>query len=101
MPLALAFIAFHADSQVKPQSPAADTGAIQSKPALSISITKPIRQTLSLKTTANGTVGIWQEAVIGTETMGLRLIDIRVDVGDRVRAGDVLAVFASDTIRAE
>ena len=101
IPLALAFVAFHADSQVKPQSPAADTGAIQSKPALSISITKPIRQTLSIKTTANGTVGIWQESVIGTETMGLRLIDIRVDVGDRVRAGDVLAVFASDTIRAE
>ena len=101
IPLALAFVAFHADSQVKPQSPAADTGAIQSKPALSISITKPIRQTLSIKTTANGTVGIWQESVIGTETMGLRLIDIRVDIGDRVRAGDVLAVFTSDTIRAE
>jgi multidrug efflux pump subunit AcrA (membrane-fusion protein) len=101
MPLALAFIAFHADSQVKPQPPTHDKGSAQVKPALSVNITKPIHQTLPIKTIANGTVGIWQEAVIGTETMGLRLIDLRIDVGDRVRAGDVLAVFASDTIRAE
>jgi len=101
MPLALAFIAFYAHSQVKSQSPAHDKGSLQVKPALSVNITKPIHQTLSVKTVTNGTVGIWQEAVIGTETMGLRLIDLRIDVGDRVQAGDVLAVFASDTIRAE
>ena len=101
MPLALAFIAFHADSQVKPQPPTHDKGSAQVKPALSVNITKPIHQTLPIKTIANGTVGIWQEAVIGTETMGLRLIDLRIDVGDRVRAGDVLAVCASDTLRAE
>lgn len=101
LPLALALMAFHADSQVKPQPPIHDKGAAQIKPALSVSITKPIHQTLPVKTVANGTVGIWQEAVIGTETMGLRLIDLRIDVGDHVRAGDVLAVFASDTIRAE
>jgi len=101
MPLALAFIALHADSQVKPQPLVPDAGTAQGKPALSISITKPVRQTLSIKTATNGTVGIWQEAIIGTETMGLRLIDLRVDIGDRVRAGDVLAVFASDTIHAE
>ncbi len=101
MPLALALIAFHADSQVKPQPLVPDTGSAQGKPALSISITKPIRQTLLIKTAANGTVGIWQEAIIGTETMGLRLIDLRVDIGDRIHAGDVLAIFASDTIRAE
>jgi len=101
MPLALAFIALHADSQVKPQPLVPDAGTAQGKPALSISITKPVWQTLSIKTATNGTVGIWQEAIIGTETMGLRLIDLRVDIGDRVRAGDVLAVFASDTIHAE
>ena len=97
MALALAFIAVQANSQ--PLAP--DILSTQGKPALSINITKPIRQTLSIKTTANGTVGIWQEAIIGTETIGLRLIDLRVDIGDSVRTGDVLAVFASDTIRAE
>ena len=43
----------------------------------------------------------WQEASVGAEANGLRLAEVRVNVGDRVKKGDVLATFAADTVRAE
>lgn len=73
----------------------------QGKPALSVTTTQPLRQSLPVRITANGSVVAWQEAIVGTEVAGLRLTEVRVDVGDSVRAGDVLAVFAADTVRAE
>ncbi len=50
---------------------------------------------------ANGNVAAWQEAIIGSESGGLRLTDVRVNVGDTVKAGDVLAVFAADAVQAD
>jgi RND family efflux transporter MFP subunit len=38
---------------------------------------------------------------VGTEANGLRLAEVRVSVGDRVKRGQVLAVFAPDTVRAD
>jgi len=43
----------------------------------------------------------WQEAVIGAEVAGLRIAEVRVNVGDTVKKGDILATFASDTVRAD
>ena len=50
---------------------------------------------------ANGNVAAWQEAVIGSESAGLRLTDVRVNVGDVVKKGQVLAVFSPDTVNAD
>jgi RND family efflux transporter MFP subunit len=71
------------------------------RPALTVQVTKPEMRELGVTLSANGTVAAWQEASIGAESNGLRLADIRVDVGSVVKAGQVLAVFASDTIEAE
>jgi multidrug efflux pump subunit AcrA (membrane-fusion protein) len=35
------------------------------------------------------------------ESNGLRLTEVRVNVGDVVKAGDVLAVFAGETVNAD
>lgn len=43
----------------------------------------------------------WQEAIIGSETNGLRLVDVKVNVGDRVAKGQVLASFATEQVNAE
>ena len=56
---------------------------------------------LPLQLTANGNVAAWQEASVGTESHGLRLAEVRVNVGDVVRRGQVLAVFAADSVAAE
>lgn len=49
---------------------------------------------------ANGSVVAWQEAIIGAEVTGVRIKEVRVNVGDRVSRGQVLATLANDTLRA-
>src|SRR5690606_25670854 len=56
---------------------------------------------LPIRLAANGNIAAWQEAIIGSEANGLRLADVLVNVGDRVRAGQVLATFASESVAAD
>jgi RND family efflux transporter MFP subunit len=71
------------------------------KPALTVTAGRPQSATLPLRLGANGNVAAWQEAAIGSESGGLRLTEVRVNVGDVVRKGQVLAVFSSDTVGAD
>ena len=50
---------------------------------------------------AHGSVVAWHEAAIGAELDGLRLIEVRADVGSRVAAGDLLARFDPAPVQAE
>ncbi|MBM3617115.1 MAG: efflux RND transporter periplasmic adaptor subunit [Alphaproteobacteria bacterium] len=49
---------------------------------------------------ASGAIEPWQEAIIGAEVGGLRLSDVLVDVGEKVKKGQVLARFDEATTRA-
>ncbi len=71
------------------------------KPSLTVTLVSPQMGLLPQKISANGSLAAWQEAVIGAETNGLKITEVRVNVGDRVQRGDVLAVLQSDTLRAE
>ena len=71
------------------------------KPALTVTTAMPQRVSLTTRLPANGNIVAWQEASVGAESGGLRLTDVRVNVGDSVRKGQVLATFASDTLGAE
>ncbi len=71
------------------------------RPALSVATTQPQSAALPLKIAANGNIAAWQEAVIGTEANGLRLAEVRVNVGDVVKRGQVLATFAPDLLQAD
>ena len=79
----------------------AEDKKILAKPALTVTVTQLQRVMLSRLLTANGSISAWQEAVIGSETSGLRLTDIKVNVGDVVRTGQVLATFAIDAPTAD
>jgi HlyD family secretion protein len=72
-----------------------------SKPALTVTLTQPQPVMLPLQVHANGSIAAWQEASIGTEANGLRLAEVRVNVGDVVRRGQVLATFAPEMIDAD
>jgi RND family efflux transporter MFP subunit len=78
--------------------PAAATAA---RPALTVTTTQPQRTMLPLKIAANGNIAAWQEASIGTEANGLRLAEVRVNVGDAVRKGQVLATFTPELLQAD
>jgi RND family efflux transporter MFP subunit len=72
-----------------------------SRPALTVTAARPARARLPLRLAANGNVAAWQEAVIGSESNGLRLQEVRVNVGDIVKKGEVLAVFDAATVSAD
>lgn len=80
---------------------AADAPPAAQKAALSVTVTTPQSATLAQTLTALGNLAAWQEVVIGAETGGLRLVELNVQVGDRVRRGQLLARLQSDTLAAE
>jgi RND family efflux transporter MFP subunit len=82
-------------------SRAADDKKSAPKPALTVTVAVPQQLSLPITLAANGNLAAWQEAIVGSETAGLRLTEVRANVGDAVRKGQVLAVFAADTLRAE
>jgi HlyD family secretion protein len=71
------------------------------KAALTVSSVSPTNGNLAVKLSANGTVAAWQEASIGAEVNGLKLTDVRVNVGDMVRKGQVLATFSTEGVQAD
>jgi RND family efflux transporter MFP subunit len=78
-----------------------DKDAAQPKPALTVTTERQAAASLPVSLAANGNVAPWQEAVIGSESGGLRLSDVRVNVGDIVKKGQVLAVFAAESVNAD
>ncbi len=87
---------------VSPRSSAADDKKAEAaKPALTVTTVRASPARLPIKLAANGNVVAWQEAIIGSETGGFRLNEVRVNVGDIVKKGQVLAVFSADSIAAD
>jgi RND family efflux transporter MFP subunit len=88
---------FGSKSDAKPDPKA----AAASKPALTVATALPVQVSLPVKLSANGNITAWQEAVIGSESNGLRLVQVQANVGDQVKAGQVLAVFSGDSVQAD
>lgn len=71
------------------------------RPALVVNTVRPQKSDIADTLSANGSINAWQEASIGAEVNGLRIAEVRVDVGAAVKRGQVLAVFATETVRAD
>lgn len=69
--------------------------------ALTVELVSPARDAWPDELTASGEIAPWHEAIIGAEVSGLRLEEVLVDVGDRVRKGQLLARYNDATLRAE
>ncbi|MDO8250974.1 MAG: efflux RND transporter periplasmic adaptor subunit, partial [Rhodoferax sp.] len=82
----------------KPVTPAS---AAPTKPALTVTTTQAQASALPIKLTANGNIAAWQEASVGTESNGLRLAEVLVNVGDVVQRGQALARFAMESVQAD
>jgi RND family efflux transporter MFP subunit len=83
-------------AQEKPPAPTPPV-----KPSLTVVLALPQSAARVQSLQANGSLAAWQEAVVGAEANGLKITEVRVNVGDRVQRGDVLATLQSDTLRAE
>lgn len=71
------------------------------RPTLTVTVSKPETSELNVTLAANGNVSAWQEASIGSESTGLKLAEVRVNVGDAVKKGQVLAVFSGESVQAD
>lgn len=80
---------------------AKDKPAVAAKPALTVSTVRPEVAEWPQRISASGSIAAWQEAIVGAEIGGLRLTEVAVDVGDRVRKGQQLASLQRDTVSAE
>ena len=78
-----------------------DPPAAAQRPALTISSALPARTVLPRTLSAQGDIAAWQEASVGTESNGLRLDAVLVNVGDGVRRGQVLARFDPRSVQAD
>jgi RND family efflux transporter MFP subunit len=85
----------------KPAAAASAAAATSTKPALTVTLVQAQPATLASVVSANGNIAAWQEAIVGAESNGWRLAEVRAAVGERVRRGQVLAVFATDMANAE
>lgn len=73
----------------------------QAKPALTVNVTSPRQEMWGERIKASGRVLPWQDVVVAAETGGLRVIDVRAEVGDVVKKGQVLAALAPDVVRID
>lgn len=78
-----------------------NTNPQPAKPSLTVHWVQPQQASMTERLSANGSLAAWQEAIVGAEANGLKITEVRVNVGDRVKRGDVLAVLQADTLRAE
>jgi len=96
-----ALAAWLALAAVGPAHAAAPAASAAARPALTVQVTSATRSELPQVVAAQGTVHAWQEAVVGAEGAGWRLSEVRAQVGDVVRKGQVLARLDTRVAEAE
>lgn len=94
--IVVAFTGLGRDALAEP-APAPAAG----QPVLAVDVTTLGRRDIPIRVSATGNIMPWQEASVGTEADGLRLVEVNVNVGDRVRRGQLLARFAHQSIDAD
>lgn len=71
-------------------APPQTQAAFGPSPVLTVPLAPATTRPLAVPVVGDGSVAPWQELVLGAEVGGLRVLEVRVEEGDRVRAGDVL-----------
>ena len=71
------------------------------RPGLAVTITTGRMVTVPRELLATGDVVGWQEAVIAPEIGGYRVLEVLVDVGERVRKGQELVRLSTELLAAE
>lgn len=70
-------------------------------PSLVVTTVKPATQAMERTITVSGSVAAWQEMFLGVELTGIRVAEVLVDVGDRVKAGQPLLKLDARTLEVQ
>jgi len=87
--------------QMKPAGVRRAADAASTPSALTVELVAPESRDWPQTLSASGAVAAWEEIVVSPETGGLRIEELRANVGDRVAKGQLLARLADATVRAE
>lgn len=75
--------------------------AAAARPALTVTVSTARTESWPIELAADGGIAAWQEIVVGSEVNGLTLAEVAVNVGDRVRRGQLLARLSDETVQAD
>ncbi len=91
----------HSKADQKPAKAA--TSVVAAKPQPVVTVTVASAESLPLVRTleVTGSISAWDPLSIGSEASGLRIDQILVEEGDRVRKGQVLATLNSSVLQAQ
>jgi RND family efflux transporter MFP subunit len=70
----------------------------QAPSVLTVEVVTPTTLQWPQSVRANGALTAWQEVIVSPETGGLRIAELLVDVGSRVKRGQVLARLADESL---
>lgn len=80
---------------------AGDAQASRSSSVLTVKAVRAQEETWPQVIEASGAIEAWQEIVVSPETGGLQLIELEVDVGDKVKRGQLLARLTDASLKVD
>jgi RND family efflux transporter MFP subunit len=86
---------------VRPPAVSAPVAKAVAIAVLTVDAVQPLRVEWPLATGASGGIHAWQTASVSSESSGLRIDELLVDVGSAVRKGQLLARLAGDSVAAD
>jgi RND family efflux transporter MFP subunit len=75
--------------------------AAKAAPSITVTTVLPVRAMWTDTLDTSGAIAPWQEASIGSQIGGYQLTDVRVNVGDQVTKGQILARLNPDMLKAD
>lgn len=81
------------------QAPDNSASATAAAPALTVEAVVARAETWPQVVQASGPLTAWQEVIVTPETGGLQLMELKVDVGAKVKRGQLLARLADESLR--
>lgn len=75
--------------------------AAEPPPALTVAIAPLVARPMARVVVGDGSVVAWQELAVGAEAGGLRVVEVAVEEGDRVRQGQLLVRLEDSVLKAQ
>jgi HlyD family secretion protein len=93
-------VALHMNATNRPEG-APPVASTPPRPSLTVTVQPVISKSFPKTLSVSGSLAAWDELPLAAEASGLRIDNIYVDEGDRVRKGQVLATLNNQLLKAQ
>jgi len=81
--------------------PASETAGAPEANAMAVSLVTVARETIDREVVASGQIAAWEDMPLGVELSGVRVAEVLVDVGAKVKRGQVLLKLDDRVLRSD